>query len=172
MGANKNPTFFRYEPIHFILSASKSNAIFETKYLVFCCQNLENQLLHGAHPHFCKPLFLKIQFCLNRYSQLLYFSLTFIDYFQNRKTFKVLLQSFVRQTQVEKTEKWKIWQKSLPWGKLQMWKLCFHVQKTWRNWTVFFDKKERWVWYFVLLIEKNFWNSRLKAKNLQKIWDH
>ena len=68
MGANKNPTFFRYEPIHFILSASKSNAIFETKYLVFCCQNLKNQLLHGAHPHFCKPLFLKIQFCLNRYT--------------------------------------------------------------------------------------------------------
>ena len=24
----------------------------------------------------------------------------------------------------------------------------------------------------VLLIEKNFWNSRLKAENLQKFWDH
>ena len=24
----------------------------------------------------------------------------------------------------------------------------------------------------VLVIEKNFWNSRLKAKNLQKFWDH
>ena len=24
----------------------------------------------------------------------------------------------------------------------------------------------------VLVIEKKFWNSRLKAKNLQKIWDH
>ena len=24
----------------------------------------------------------------------------------------------------------------------------------------------------VLVIEKNFWNSRLKAENLQKLWDH
>ena len=24
----------------------------------------------------------------------------------------------------------------------------------------------------VLVIEKNFWNSRLKAKNLQNLWDH
>ena len=24
----------------------------------------------------------------------------------------------------------------------------------------------------VLVIQKNFWNSRLKAKNLQKFWDH
>ena len=24
----------------------------------------------------------------------------------------------------------------------------------------------------VLVIEKNFWNSRLKAKNLQNFWDH
>ena len=24
----------------------------------------------------------------------------------------------------------------------------------------------------VLVIEKNFWNSRLQAKNLQKFWDH
>ena len=25
---------------------------------------------------------------------------------------------------------------------------------------------------FVLVTEKNFWNSRLKAENLQKFWDH
>ena len=24
----------------------------------------------------------------------------------------------------------------------------------------------------ILVIEKNFWNSRLKAKNLKKFWDH
>ena len=34
----------------------------------------------------------------------------------------------------------------------------------------------REIWYFVtkivLVMEKNFWNSRLKAENLQKFWDH
>ena len=46
-------------------------------------------------------------------------------------------------------------------------------------------KRKSWKWYFVskivpsscegknvLVIEKNFWNSRLKAENLQNFWDH
>ena len=37
-------------------------------------------------------------------------------------------------------------------------------------------QKKKNTWYFVtksvLVIEKKFWNSRLKVKNLQKFWDH
>ena len=64
----------------------------------------------------------------------------------------------------------------------ELWKCQFlkgnpiFVQQTlrifWRNGNLL--PKLFWpIWEkIVLMIEKNFWNSRLKAKNLQKFWDH
>ena len=129
--------------IFLILFQCKKNIVMEH---IFC----DFFLIHNFNfwnTFFLKSCIHKILWYLFRSDLIHYDSKVYIQltYFQNRKTFKVLLQSFICQTQVEKAEKWKIWQKSLPGGKLQVWKLCFHVQETWRNWTVFYDKKKRCV---------------------------
>ena len=50
----------------------------------------------------------------------------------------------------------------IEWFKIQNWEMVFCYQ----NCSDLLWEK------IVLVIEKNFWNLRLKAKNLQKIWDH
>ena len=69
------------------------------------------------------------------------------------------------------------------WSKIESTYLtCFHILLKWWSWQTFGAIQKMVFCYqncsdplwekIVLVIEKNFWNSRLKAEKFQKFWDH
>ena len=84
----------------------------------------------------------------------------FISVGQNFNLFLIMcIFLFIPYLWIEKWHKWfKINQK--------LWKLWQIMVFCYQNCSDLVREK------IVLVIEKNFWNSRLKAENLQKFWDH
>ena len=78
---------------------------------------------------------------------------------------------------------WRFWIpiSGSPWhSKHQFWCLKFFLKFThclkvfhWKSMVFCYQNCSDLLWERIVLVtEKNFWNSRLKAENLQKFWDH